>query len=593
MRDGYRWGMSFNKQLSAMFDEMAGVLQLLEANRFKIIAFQKGSRTAEEAAVDLSTLCDDIKKLTALDGIGKGLAEKIIEFHETGRVEEFEEAKAQVPEGVIELLGIPGLGPKTAAMLWKQADVESVDDLKAKIESGELEGLPRLGKKSLENICKSIEFTQQAADRSRIGPALRIAQEVCDTLSKLKEVKKIDFAGSLRRGKETIGDVDVLAAVTNAEKHGEVVSETFRSMPIVTQVLAAGATKSSVRTESGIQIDLRVVEAAGYGAALMYFTGSKEHNVQLRERAIKLGLRLNEYGLWQGDGEGTKGTKPVAAKTEDEIYKALGLALIDPALREARGEIDAAEDGELPKLIDLADIQCELHAHTTASDGKLSIEELAAAAKAKGYHTIAVTDHSQSQPIANGLSPERLLKHIDAIHAANEKVKGIQILAGSEVDILSDGSLDYEDEILEQLDIVVASPHHALSQEPKAATKRLLKAIEHPCVNIIGHPTGRLIGRREGLSPDMGALIKAAAECGTALEINSSDYRLDLRDTHAKAAIEAGVLLAINTDAHAAPDLENIQYGVLTARRAWATTENVVNTFTRAKLDKWLKSKRG
>ncbi|MGH7292922.1 MAG: PHP domain-containing protein, partial [Myxococcota bacterium] len=341
---------------------------------------------------------------------------------------------------------------------------------------------------------------------------------------------------------------DILVSATNQAA----VSKAFQAMPGVKKVLAAGETRSSVRLEQGVQVDLRVLDDSSFGAALLYFTGSKEHNVTLRERAIKRGYRLNEYGLFPDDGTDDdrplqdRGVKPVAARTEQEIYKILDLLWIPPTLREDRGELTT----KLPKLIAIDDIVAELHAHTTASDGLLSIEQLAEIAKARGFHTIAVTDHSKSSVQANGLSPDRLKAHIEAVREAASRVKGITILAGSEVDILTDGRLDYEDDLLAQLDIVVASPHVALKQEPKLATKRLVRAISHPLVHILAHPTGRIINRREGLSPDINALIEAAVEHDTALEINAHWLRLDLRDTHVKAAVDGGALIAINTDAH-------------------------------------------
>ena len=368
--------------------------------------------------------------------------------------------------------------------------------------------------------------------------------------------------------------------------------ETFTSLPMVQEVLGHGETKSSIRCDDqhrNIQVDLRVVDPNHYGAALMYFTGSKEHNVKVRERAQSMGYTLNEYALADKDDK----TKQIETKTEEAIYKKLGLAWVPPELREDRGEISLAEQGKLPNLIELADIKADLHTHTTASDGKWSIEENALAMAARGHHTVAITDHSKGQVQANGLSDERLVKHIEAVREVAKKLKGkITVLAGSEVDILTDGKLDYPDELLAELDVVVASPHAALSQEPKKATARFLKAIENPYVTMIGHPTGRLVLRREGLSPDMEAIIKAAKDRGIALEINANHWRLDLRDTHARLALEHGVKLAINTDAHGEGDLNQLPYGVLTARRAGATKDDVINCMTAAGLGKWLASTR-
>jgi len=407
-------------------------------------------------------------------------------------------------------------------------------------------------------------------------------------LRQTKGVKKLEYAGSLRRGMETIGDIDLLAVTTDPDA----LSSAFQSMAMVERVLAGGETKSSVRVIGGIQVDLRILPEDSYGAALLYFTGSKAHNIVLRERAQKKKLTLNEYGLFPDDGKPRpheRGIKARASKTEASIYKALGLPFIPPELRENSGEFDLTKT---PQLIELDDIKAELHAHTVASDGHLTIEQLVQEAKEHGFHTIAVTDHSKSSIQANGLSPERLLKHIEAVREAASRAKGITVLAGAEVDILIDGCLDYDDKLLEQLDIVIASPHASLKQAAAVGTERLLCAIKHPLVHIIGHPTGRMIGRREGLPLDIHKIIDAAVEHNVALEINANPYRLDLRDTHVKAAVQAGALIAIDTDAHGAHDFDMLRYGILTARRGWLTPEGCINTWTNAKLMKWLKKKR-
>ena len=580
--------MSFNGELTEIFNRMAAVLELTGANRFKVLAYQRGARATKDMVDDLKPKADDLATLTAIDGIGKGLAEKIQEYAQTGKIAEHDELLAEVPPGVIEMLGISGLGPKTVATLWKDGGVVTLDELLNKIDTGELLDLPRIGEKKLQQIAKSIRFAKTAGQRTRIGGALPIARYMVGVLSSIKGVKRIEYAGSLRRGQETIGDIDILVAADDPD----VVSDAFRTMDEVDEIIAAGPTKSSVRLKTGIQADLRVVDKDRFGAALAYFTGSRAHNVALRERAQKMGLSLNEYGLWKGDAEDKQTGKAVAAQAEKAIYNALDLPFIEPPLREDRGEIAAAIKGELPKLVQVADVKCELHAHTIASDGKLSIDELAAVAHERGFHTIAVTDHSVSQAQAHGLSIERLEKHIQSVHNADTRNSHIRILAGAEVDILADGSLDYPDELLAELDIVVASPHAALTQDSAKATGRLLKAIENPYVHIIGHPTGRLIGRREGLSPDMKELFKAAAANGTAMEINANPLRLDLRDIHAKAAIEAGVMLTIDTDAHTAGHFDLLIYGVLTAQRAWARPENVINCLDADGLTRWLAAKR-
>ena len=573
-----------NQQLAALFVQMADILEILESDRFRVNAFRKTSRVLDDMAEDVADIGPDISSLMQIDGMGKGAAQRIAEFLETGKIADHTQLMDQIPDGLLGLSNISGLGPKTISLFWNQAGVEGLDDLKAKLETGELTNLPGVGKKKLENIQKSIAFAESAGGRVRLGQAMPMAFWFVAQLKKLKQVKQAAYAGSLRRGRETIGDIDVI--VSAEAKGAAAISDAFVALEPVTDVLVKGATKSSVRTQGGMQVDLRVVEPRQYGAALMYFTGSKEHNIALRQRAIDRGMNLNEYAL-------TKGNKIVAGQTEQEIYQVLDLAWIPPELREDRGEMILAEKNELPKLIEIGDIKAELHAHTTASDGHWSIEEYATAAAQRGFHTVAVTDHSRGQGQANGLSSQRLEQHIKNVRVAAAQMKNqITILAGSEVDILANGQLDYPDSLLKELDLVVASPHAALTQEPKKATDRLLKAIDNPYVTIMGHPTGRIILSREGLNPDMKQLIAAAAQRGIALELNANTMRLDLRDTHARMAIEAGVMLSINTDAHGPDHLDQLVYGVLTARRAGATKAGVINCLSKAALAKWLRGTR-
>jgi len=590
--------MAFNDEVASRFEQIAQLLELTGADKFRAIAHERAARTIGDMTQDLEPIADDVKALQAIEGIGKKIADKISEYASTGKITELEELKAEVPAGLLGVLEIPGVGPKTVRAMWQTLGIESVADLKQAIEDGSILDVPRMGKKTVENMTKSIAFAESSGERTPLGAAGPIAEGIVETLSKVKSAKQVVAAGSLRRGRETIGDIDILACGGDEGA----LREAFVTLPGVAEVLASGETKSSVRlkTEDAagrtrtIQVDLRLMPEDRFGAALMYFTGSKQHNVRLRERAIKQKMTLNEYGLFPEETKGdeppqARGVKPKAAKTEESIYKALGLPYIPPEIREDRGELDL---DETPDLVTVESIRAELHAHTTASDGAMSIEDLAANAKQRKFHTVAVTDHSQSQPVANGLTPERLRKHIKAVRDADEKVKGVSILTGSEVDILGDGRLDYDDDLLAELDVVVASPHHALTQNPAQATKRLLKAIEHPLVHIIGHPTGRLINRREGLHPAMDEIIAAAVEHDTALEINAHWMRLDLRDTHVRAAVEAGALIAIDCDVHAPSDFDNLRYGVQTARRGWLTPEKCVNCWAKAKLHAWLKSKR-
>ena len=586
--------MSTNKEIAGVFQQIASALELLGANRFRVNSYQRVARVLKDLTTEAESLVAEnsktaVRRLTAFEGIGKGSAEKIVEHVETGVIAEHQELLEKVPRGLFDVLEIPGVGPKAAQMMWRDLGIESLGDLKAQLDSPELAQLPRMGVKTVDNIRKAIAFAESAADRVPIGVARPIALRLQEVLRAVAGVTRLDFAGSLRRGRETIGDLDFLAACEDPEA----VRECFTTLPEVTQVLAKGETKSSVRLAVGqtvLQADLRIVPAEAYGAAMMYFTGSKEHNVRLREIAIQQNRRLNEYGLYDGTDERPqdRGEAPLAAASEEDIYRTLGLPFVEPELREDRGELD----GEPPNLITLGDMRAELHSHTVASDGKMTILELAEAVKRRGFHTLAITDHSKSSVIASGLDEERLLRHIDAIGEADAKISGIKLLAGAEVDILPDGRLDFTDEILARLDVVVASPHVSLRQDPATATQRLLRAIRHPLVHIIGHPTGRVINRREGLSPDMNALFQAAAEHDTVLEVNSNWRRLDLRDSHLRGALEHGCRIAIDTDVHREEQLDFLIYGILTARRAGLTAEACINTWPAEKLHAWLASKR-
>jgi DNA polymerase (family 10) len=463
-----------------------------------------------------------------------------------------------------------------------------------------MKGLKGIGEKKIESIKQGIAMLAQSAGRKGIVEAMPIAEALVERLRGLKQVNRCEIAGSLRRRRETIGDVDLVCALAGGAR-GADVADAFTKFPEVQKVLGSGNAKASVITAGGLQVDLRIVPAECYGAALMYFTGSKEHNVRLRGRALDQKLTLNDWGLYKLDEwEKTKrisGEQPpiksVAGKSEEEIYKRLGLAYIEPELREDRGEVEAAEKGTLPELIALADINGDLHAHTTASDGVATIEEMAQAAIERGYTFLAITDHSKSQAIANGLSVERLLKHVKAIHKVNDKLKGkIHLLAGCEVDILVDGRMDYEESVLAELDYVVGSPHVSLKQDEAKATDRIVRAIETRYVNVIGHPTGRLIDKRAGLPLRFDRVFKAAAATGTALEINAGYPRLDLNDVHSRAAIAAGCKLSINTDAHSPEEFDQMILGVGVARRAWATKGDVINCMTWEQLKAFIAKKR-
>jgi DNA polymerase (family 10) len=601
--------MSLNAALAQRLEDIARMMDLLGEDSFRTIAHSRAARAIDALSDDIATLASDKKKLLEIEGIGPKIADKIIEFVKTGTIKEHEEMRAKVPAGLLEMMTIPGLGPKTVRAIWQTLDVKDMAGLKKAIDDGSMLTVPRMGQKAIDKIKASMTLAEKGSDRLAMGLALPIAQRLVATMKKVKGVKEAAYAGSLRRGRETVGDLDILVATTDPAA----ATKAFTTQPGVVQIIAAGEAKSSIRLAvkedldrfeaegkkgdayngPSIQADLRIIPPDSWGAGMMYFTGSKDHNVRLRGQALDQGYTLNEFGLFPEIDDPTppqhRGAKPVASKTEEEIYKKLGHPYIPPEIREDRGELNLKTT---PRLIEIADIKAELHAHTRASDGAMTIEELAAQAKARGFHTIAVTDHSKGSVQANGLSVDRLLAHIEAIRKASEKVKGITMLAGSEVDILADGRLDYDDAILKQLDIVVASPHAALTQEPEVATKRLITAIKNKYVHILGHATGRMVNRRPGLDPDIQELAAAAKEHHVALEINSHWHRLDLRDIHVKAAVDAGCLISINCDTHSPEDLDNLQFGILTARRGWLTPDLCINTWTAKKLHGWLKEKR-
>ena len=590
--------MSLNNELSDLFKTFAAIMEIKGESPFKAIAFSKVGRILGDMTFDIRKLCEQ-GKLGEVEGLGASSCKIIKEYVETGRSTDFEEVAASVPAGLLPLLDIPGLGPKTIALLWKQRGVTNLEELVKAIDAGALAGLKGIGEKKIESIKQGIALRAQAAQRMGIVDALPIASSLVERLRAMKEVKQAEIAGSLRRRRETIGDVDLICALKDMGA-GQDVSAAFVKFPEVERVLGQGNTKASVLTAGGLQVDLRIVPNENFGAALLYFTGSKDHNVKLRGRALSQGLTLNEWGLYKLDeyDKAEKKTaepppvKAVASRTEADVYAKLGLPFIEPELREARGEVDAALARKLPRLITLADVRGDLHMHTTASDGIATIEEMAQAALALGYEYIAITDHSRSQVVANGLTAERLMKHVREIHKVSDRLKGITLLAGCEVDILADGRLDFEEDVLSELDIVIASPHIALKQDEAKATDRMLRAIESRYVNVIGHPTGRLINRREGLPLNFEKLFAAASANGTALEINAGYPRLDLCDTHSRAALDSGCLLSIDTDAHSTDELTSLQFGIDVARRAWAEPARVINCMPLGRLREFLARKR-
>ncbi|WP_428936849.1 DNA polymerase/3'-5' exonuclease PolX [Fontivita pretiosa] len=591
--------MSLNQELSQLFRTLSAIMEIRGEPVFKAIAFSKVSRILENLPIDIRAAVED-GTIEQIEGIGPHSRRIIEEYVRTGRSSDYDQAIASIPEGLIPMLQIPGLGPKTIALFWKERGITNLEELTRALEDGSLKGLKGIGEKKLEAIRQGIRMRAQAAQRMGIGEALPVAEQLLAGLRALKQVTQAEIAGSLRRRKETIGDVDLVCACKDGASGAQITSA-FTRFPEVSTVLGEGPTKASIVTASGLQVDLRVVPEENFGAALLYFTGSKDHNVRVRGLAQEKGMTLNEWGLYKlqeyekiqkKPGEAPK-LKPLASRTEAEIYRKLGMSYIEPELREDRGEVELALKHKLPKLIERADYRGDLHCHSTASDGTASIEQMAEAAIALGYEYLGITDHSKSQVIANGLSPERLLAHVREIRRISDRFgRKIKLLAGAEVDILVDGRLDYEDAILAELDFVIASPHVSLKQESDKATDRILRAIENRYVNIIGHPTGRLINSRPGLPLDFARIYKAAADSGTALEINAGYPRLDLNDIHSRGAIDAGVMLSINTDAHSTQGFNDIVLGLSVARRAWVTRHHVINCLPLSKLQQFFARKR-
>jgi len=572
--------MSKNAEIAQIFEQIAGMLSILDENPFKIRAYKKAALNILELDGDIE---DRVEKddVTDIPGVGKDLASKVREYVETGDIEEFEKLQEKVPLEMTELLGILGLGPKTLALLYRELNVRSLEDLEKVLDGEEVLKFKGLGQKKVDEIKKGIPLLKEKRERTHLGVALPLAEEIKKQVEGIKGTEGTIIAGSLRRMRETIKDIDILTISDDTEK---TVKE-FTKMPFVKEVLASGSTKGSVIIKNGMQVDLRVVGPESYGGALQYFSGSQAHNVKLRGIAQKNGLRINEYGIFRDE-------EKIAGETEMEMYGSLDLPFIPPELREDRGEIEAAMDGKLPDLIELSDIKGDLHMHTTWSDGKASIEDMAKSAIKLGYEYIAITDHSPSSTIANGLSVERLKDKKKELTSVNKKMKGINILMGSEVDIKTDGSLDYPDEVLKELDVVIASVHSGFKMDRETITKRIAKALENPYVHALGHPTGRLINEREPYDVDIDRLIETALKYDKALEVNSSYLRLDLKDLHVKKAVEAGVKIIISTDAHRPEGLLQMRYGVGTARRGWVQKKDVLNALEFGELNEWLRNKK-
>ncbi len=571
-----------NGEIAALFNRIADFLEIKGDNPFRVRAYRRAAQTMEGLTEDIAVVAER-GGLLEIPGIGKDLAAKIQEYLRRGGVEYLEELQREIPVGVVELMGVHGVGPKTARLLYEQAGVDSVDALEELARAHKLVGFPGIQAKTEENILKGIAVWRSGRERMPLGAALPLAEAILEALQALKATERIALAGSVRRMRETVKDIDVLVTSKTPAR----VMEVFVGLPNVAEVLAHGETKSSVRLREGIQADLRVVGPDCFGAALQYFTGSKQHNIRVRELAQRQKLKVNEYGVFDEERD-----RRVAGATEEEVYRAVGLPFIPPEIREDGGEIEAAMEGRLPALVGLDDIRGDLQLHTTWSDGAHSLAELAAGVRAKGYRYMAVTDHSKSATVAGGMDETRVLRMIAEVRALNARLKGFLVLAGCEVDIRADGSLDFPDEILSQLDLVQVSVHSRFKMSRDEMTTRIVRAVRHPLVHILGHPTGRLIGERAAYEVDIEAVLQAARIGGVAVEINASPSRLDLNDLHARRAKDLGIPIAISTDAHAIPQLDYMRYGVAVARRAWLTPADVLNTRPARVLAAWLARQR-
>lgn len=570
-----------NQQISSMLVTIADLLEIKGEVIYKILAYRKAAESIDSLGRDVYDIWHD-GKLTEIPGVGKAIAEKIDELMSTGSLEFYERLKREVPLSLAEVLKVPDLGPKKVALFWKELGITNLSELEEAAKKGKLRDLPGMGEKSELKVLAGIESLSRRTTRIPLGQAWPFAQNLVGFLLAIPGVVAVETGGSLRRMRSTVGDIDLLASANDSEG----IMRAFTEDSNVQRILGKGATKSSVEYRNGLRAQLWVHSPERFGTALQYATGSKDHNVRLRELALKQDLSLSEHALTRRDGS------EILCATEEEVYARLGLPWIPPELREDRGEVQAAQARTLPELIVQSDLRADLQTHSTWSDGVLSIEEMVEAAQERGLSILAVTDHSVSLGVAGGLSEEELAKQWKEIEALQEKLGGeFQVLRGTEVEIRADGSLDYPDEVLSKLDIVVASLHSSLRQPREKVTERMMSAIRNPHVDVIGHPTGRMIPDREGADLDMDAILKAAAEHNVALEINAHPSRLDLEDVYARRAMEMGVLLSINTDAHSAEDMDMLHFGVATARRGWVEAKNVINTWSTERLLEWLNNR--
>ncbi len=567
-----------NKEIADLFNQLADLLEIEGANPFRVRAYRNAARYIADSPHSLAERVKAKEDLTELPGIGKDLAKKIETIVTTGHLPALEKEEKQVPHALIEMMRLPGLGPKRVKKLFDILHINNLEDLKKAAEQHKISQLPRFGIKIEEKILTELKRIKETSKRYLLADVEDIANELTTYLKEIPGISDVTVAGSYRRRCETVGDLDIL--VTN--KKGSEVINAFVNFPKVKNIISQGTTRSTVRLSSGLQVDLRVVPKIHYGAAMHYFTGSKSHNIELRNRAVKKGWKFNEYGVYEGE-------KCLASKTEQDIYQLFKLPFIPPELRENRGEFEAAEKNQLPHLIELSDIRGDFHVHTTETDGADTLEEMVQAAIKLGYEFIAITDHTQNLKMVKGQDEKRVLQQIKKIQKLNDKVAPFKILAGAEVDILKDGRLDLSDDILAQLDVTVCSIHSHFNLSEKEQTNRVLKAMENPYFRIFGHPTGRLLNQREPYSIDLETIIKAAKKHGHYLEINAQPSRMDLDDQHCRMAKEYGVKVVISTDSHSKNQLGNMQFGVSQARRGWLEKDDVLNTLPLKKLLKLLK----
>jgi len=563
-----------NQDIAKIFYEIADMYEIKGENPFRVRAYRRAAQNIENLAEDVEKVIKGRKKIP---GIGQDLMQKIKEILKKGTCKTYEELKKEIPPSLLELLAIPGVGPRTAKLIYDHFKVASLDELERLCLEHKIQSLPGVRVKTEENILKGIQLVRKGRERRPLGLILPLAEEIIEILKKRCPIDRIDVAGSVRRRKETVKDIDILVCSSNPWQ----VMEEFVNLPFASEIIAHGITKSSIRTQDGLQIDLRVVEKECYGAALCYFTGSKEHNIRIRELAIKKGLKINEYGIFEGE-------KRVGGKEEEEVFRAVDLPYIPPELREDRGEIEAAMEGKLPKLVEMEEIKGDLHVHSKYSDGTATLGEIAEKARKMGLEWIAICDHSQSLKVAKGVSIEDLRRKRKEIDEFNRK-SDVKLLCGTEVDILNDGSLDYPNEILKEMDFVVAAIHTGFKQDKATLTKRIIKAMENPYVHSIAHPTGRVIGERDPYPLDIEKVFEKAVATGTCLEINAYYKRLDLNDVLSHAAKNKGIKVTIGTDAHLLDQIEFLRLGVFVARRGWLEKKDILNTLTYKELIKFLK----